>query len=537
LKIASLTEFARLSDSSCTRLLGTDDRIDPSVCPSITIRAAPNWPASLPTVFDHESDVGIVQLLDVFAVDVLGDLLVEVPRVGKEVDHHRLGQNFIRLALNGAGAHRREAHVVFVLLTGVLLFPAKLLDHREIHHLIERRLLGDDVDLLVEEIRRRPGALEVGGIVLIEEEIAVLSVVGRVRVAEHAQCIALRDRITGGHQLGDGLLGILGLELLHRVEDAARQPFGDVGIVLGEIRPRKPDIRDQLVRRRRGHENAIALHLFEVVDVGCPAHHSCEASIGVERGCRLECVLGELELHFCRLDPGVDERVQHEEMRRRILRQHDRLSAQVGHRLDRLADHDAITAVRPIDLLKDARHHPRVAAQPFEEQREHVEGGPADVKIAGRVRVAHRDGIVDEYQFELEVLATRRLPHLARLEAVIGVDDGTPTGPHVDGESNGAIHHRLVIRNALDGGKLCGRDVVVFLDGGDARAVRRFGSAFQLRELVLGDLALLTLRTEAAVPPECVTAEADDNEENGKVERGLGLSWLDFHGLILVSYR
>ena len=46
--IASFTEFARFSDSSCTRLFGTDAFIDPSVCPSITMRAAPYWPASLP---------------------------------------------------------------------------------------------------------------------------------------------------------------------------------------------------------------------------------------------------------------------------------------------------------------------------------------------------------------------------------------------------------------------------------------------------------------------------------------------------------
>jgi hypothetical protein len=327
------------------------------------------------------------------------------------------------------------------------------------------------------------------------------------------------------------------LQLLHRVKDAACQPFGDVGIVLGEIRPREPHIRDQLVRSRGGHEDAIALHLFKVVDVRRPAHHPCDASVGVECGCRLECVLRELELDFRRLDPGVDERIQHEEVRGRILRQHDGLSAQVGHRLDGIANDDAVTAVRPVHLLKDARHHPRVATQPFEEERKHVEGGPTDVKITGRICVAHRDGIVDQDQFHLEVLAARRLPDLARFKAVVGVDDGTPARPHVDGKSDRTIHHRLVIRNALDSGQFRRSDVVVFLDGRDARVVRCLGSAFELRELVLRDLALLTLRADAAVPPECVTAEADDHEENGKVERGLGLSWLDFHGLILVSSR
>ena len=46
---ASFTEFARFSDSSCTRLFGTWPRIEASVWPSITMRAAPYWPASLPT--------------------------------------------------------------------------------------------------------------------------------------------------------------------------------------------------------------------------------------------------------------------------------------------------------------------------------------------------------------------------------------------------------------------------------------------------------------------------------------------------------
>ena len=49
LTIASFTELARFSDSSCTRLFGTCPLIEPSVCPSMTMRAAPYCPASLPT--------------------------------------------------------------------------------------------------------------------------------------------------------------------------------------------------------------------------------------------------------------------------------------------------------------------------------------------------------------------------------------------------------------------------------------------------------------------------------------------------------
>src|SRR5262249_32150650 len=49
LTIASFTELARFSDSSWTMLFGTWPRIEASVCPSMTMRAAPYWPASLPT--------------------------------------------------------------------------------------------------------------------------------------------------------------------------------------------------------------------------------------------------------------------------------------------------------------------------------------------------------------------------------------------------------------------------------------------------------------------------------------------------------
>ena len=107
-------------------------------------------------------------------------------------------------------------------------------------------------------------------------------------------------------------------------------------------------------------------------------------------------------------------------MRRRVLRQHDFLAAQVGHGLDRLADHDAVAAVRPVDLLVDARHDAAVARlarfvdKAFHEQRHHVERGPADVHVAGRVGVAHRDRIVDQHELDLELLAVGRLPNLAR---------------------------------------------------------------------------------------------------------------------------
>ena len=219
-----------------------------------------------------------------------------------------------------------------------------------------------------------------------------------------------------------------------------------------------------------------------------------------------------LNSHFRRLHAGVDQRVQHEEVRRRVLRQHHRLAAQVRHRLDRLADDDAVAAVRPVDLLVDARHDARVLAQPFEEERQHVERGPADVQVAGGVRVAHRDRIVDEHELDLEVLAVGRLPRLARLEAVVGEDDRAPAGPDVDREADGAVRHRLVARDPLDLGQLRRRDVVVFLDRRDAGGVGRLGARLHLRQLVGRELPGRRLRPDRAVAPQRQADEAEHHE-------------------------
>ena len=126
--------------------------------------------------------------------------------------------------------------------------------------------------------------------------------------------------------------------------------------------------------------------------------------VGVEGRGGLEGVLRELELDFRRLHARVDEGVQDEEVRRRVLREDDRLPAQIGHRLDRLAHDDAVAAVRPVDLLVDAGHDARILAQPLEEERHHVERRPADVQIAGGEGVAHRDRVVDQDELDLEVL-------------------------------------------------------------------------------------------------------------------------------------
>jgi hypothetical protein len=88
----------------------------------------------------------------------------------------------------------------------------------------------------------------------------------------------------------------------------------------------------------------------------------------------------------------------------------------------------------------------------------------SSVDLARRVRITHGDRVVDEDELELERLAARRLPHLAGLEAVVGVDDRRPAGPHVERHADGVVHERLVRRRALDLGQLRARDVGVLLD-------------------------------------------------------------------------
>ena len=100
---------------------------------------------------------------------------------------------------------------------------------------------------------------------------------------------------------------------------------------------------------------------------------------------------------------------------------------------------------------------------------------PADVEVAGGVGVAHRDGIVDQHQLDLEVLAAGRLPDLAGLEAVVGVDDRAPAGPDVDREPDGAIRHRLVAGNALNRRQLGLGNIFVLLGRSDAGGIRRLG--------------------------------------------------------------
>ncbi len=161
--------------------------------------------------------------------------------------------------------------------------------------------------------------------------------------------------------------------------------------------------------------------------------------VGVERGRRLEGVLGELVFHLARLQPPLMSVLSRKKCDGEFCASTTVLPRMSATDLHGAATDDAVAAIRPVDLLVDARHRARVLAQLLDEQRHHVQRRPADVHLARRVGVAHRDGIVDQHQLELERLAAGRLPHLARLEAVVRVDHRRPAGPHVERHAHGVV--------------------------------------------------------------------------------------------------
>lgn len=272
-----------------------------------------------------------------------------------------LVRNLVTFRLNAPGAGGSKLNVVLVFLVRVLGLGGKLLDDGKVHNLVERNLLGDGANPPVEKICGIPGAFEVGRVVLIEEELSVLGVVGGVRVAEHSERFVLRDGVAVRHELGDPLPRRILLELDHGVEDPPHQAFDDIGVVLGKISAGEPNVGNQLVCRRRGDDEPIPLDRLQVVDVRRPAHATGDGLVGVEGSSGLESILSELELHFRRLNTRVDERVQNEEVGGGVLRQHHGFAAQVGDGLHVIADDDTVTTVGPVHLLVDPGHHSRIA--------------------------------------------------------------------------------------------------------------------------------------------------------------------------------
>jgi hypothetical protein len=147
-----------------------------------------------------------------------------------------------------------------------------------------------------------------------------------------------------------------------------------------------------------------------------------------------------------------------------------------------------------------------------EEERQHVDGGPADVDVARGEGVAHGHRIVDENELDLEVLALAVLPGLAGLEAVVGVDDGRPTRPHVDGELDGAIGQRLVVGDAFHLGELLGRGELILLHRGDAGGVGRLGPCPRGLGEVIGRDVVAARRLGATLATATHTTEAVGRE-------------------------
>ena len=467
-----------------------------------------------------------------------------------------VGEDLIVLGADVGEPLRRQRLRVLVAGLGILRLGPELLDDREIHHLIEGDgRIGDRPDPAVEVIGLLPDPLEVGRVVAIDEELVVLGPVRGVRVAEHPEGVGGGDVVAGRHQLGGLRLPFLRLQHFHRIEDAANDRLDLVGVVLGEVGPGKPHVGDQPVGRLRRDQQPVSLRLGEVVDVGRPRYRPGDLLLGIEGRRRLEGVVGVDHVDVAGLETAGDEHVEGEELARRILREDEFLAGEIADGADPLADDDPVTAIGEVNLLVDAGHHPGVlggpgaVGEPLEEQRHHVERRPTDVDLAGGVRVAHRDGIVDEHQFDLERLPTWCLPHLPRLEALIGVDDRRPARPDVEGEADGVVLERLVGAGSLHRRQLLGRLEGVFLDG------RRHGVIGSLRDrsfarwwrpaaspttavapgsipprtgAARGDLRSSGPGTEHVPehpgPPGCQGHQAEDHRPDRKPERSFGLT-------------
>ena len=157
-----------------------------------------------------------------------------------------------------------------------------------------------------------PDPLEVRRVVLVDEELIVLGPVGAVGIAEHRQGLAGGQVVAGGHQFGALLLLLIALKFHHCVEDTANQPLDDAGMVFGEVGSGEPDVGDQLVGRRRGDQQTIASHLFQVVDVRSPGNRRRNVFLRVERRRRLERIGREDHLCLRRLHTAGHQHVQRE---------------------------------------------------------------------------------------------------------------------------------------------------------------------------------------------------------------------------------
>ena len=142
---------------------------------------------------------------------------------------------------------------------------------------------------------------------------------------------------------------------------------------------------------------------------GAQLTHAGDRLVGVERRGGLKRILRELEIAPRGLHAGVDQGIQREKVRRRILRQHKRLAAQIGDRLDcsraprcRRRRSTSRPADRSRGITRESRWRLSRKSGTMSSVR------PADVDVARGVGVAHRHRIVDQRQLDFEVLTARR---------------------------------------------------------------------------------------------------------------------------------
>ena len=173
----------RLRDFALHRTVGVPINDDPGVA---------ELTGQLGDFLDDEFGLRVVFDFQRFAVLILGDLLKDLPAIRVEVNDDGVGENLFGPA-HFAGRLGDELHDRLVLLRAIFLILAQLVDDGEVHDLLERhRLILDLPNRAIEVIRLIPDSGEVGGVVLVLEELMVLGPVGTVSVAEHPQ------RVGGG---------------------------------------------------------------------------------------------------------------------------------------------------------------------------------------------------------------------------------------------------------------------------------------------------------------------------------------------------
>ena len=143
-------------------------------------------------------------------------------------------------------------------------------------------------------------------------------------------------------------------------------------------------------------------------------------------------------------------------------------------------------------MLKNAWHDSavyRIAIafdKTFHEQRHHVQRGPANVDFTCRVSVTHGNRVVDQDQLDLELFPVRCFPDLVGAEAIVGLNDRSPTSPHVQRESDCVVIHRLIGGRPADCRQTLAWFERIFFDGGHAGRIAVVFGARDLGQVDVG---------------------------------------------------